>query len=112
MMSPNGTENHSTPLDALEELVEAFMGLSSELEWCTSEDISRKELLPIMRMCASGTLSPDQSLDVVLANVMVKKDETFAVMKQIVTRLNSQLSSYDLVSRTGDDSSNGIDDES
>ncbi len=91
--------SHSTTLDALEELVEVFVGLSNELEWATSEDISRKELLPIFAMCSSHTLSPEQALDVVMSNITVKKDETFAVMLQIVQRLNRQLSSYDLVKK-------------
>lgn len=92
-------QDHTTTLDALDELVEAFIGLSSELEWCTSEDISRKELLPIFRMCASGNLTPEQSLDVVMSNVMVKKDETFTVMRTIVTRLSRQLSEYTLIQK-------------
>jgi hypothetical protein len=91
--------DHTATLDALDELVEAFIGLSSELEWCTSEDISRKELLPIFRMCSQGSLSPEQALDVVMSNVMVKKDETFTVMRSIVSRLSRQLSEYSLVHR-------------
>lgn len=93
---------HTTTLDALEELVEVFIGLSSELEWATSEEISRKELTPIFTMCASGTLKPEQALDVVLSNMTVKRDETFSVMMKIVQRLNRQLSEYNLVRKTVD----------
>ncbi len=91
---------HTTTLDALEELVEVFVGLSNELEWATSEEISRKELTPIFAMCASGTLKPEQALDVVISNMTVKRDETFRVMLGIVQRLNRQLSEYDLVKKT------------
>ena len=86
-------------LDALDELVEVFMGLSHELDWSTSEDISRKELLPIFEMCANRTLSADQTLDVVISNITVKRDETFAVILKIVKRLNRQLADYTLVRR-------------
>ncbi len=88
---------HTMALDALEELVEVFSGLSNELEWATSDDVYRKELLPLFNMVASGTLSPSQGLDVVLSNVTVKRDETFAVMLRIVQRLNTQLAEYDMV---------------
>lgn len=84
-------------LDALDELVEVFVGLSHELDWSTSEDISRKELLPIFQMCCNKTLSPEQALDVVVSNIMVKRDETFAVLLKIVQRLNRQLGEYTLV---------------
>lgn len=87
----------TTTLDALEELVEVFMGLSGQLDWATSEDISRKELMPIFSMCANKKLSPEQALDVVISNMTVKRDETFTVMLQIVQRLNKQLSEYNLV---------------
>lgn len=87
----------SNTLDALDELVEVFVGLSNELEWSTSEDISRKELLPIFQMCYNHTLNPDQSLDVVMSNILVKRDETFAVLLKMVQRLNKQLSEYSLV---------------
>lgn len=90
-------QNPIATLDALDELVEVFVGLSNELEWSTSEDISRKELLPIFQMCSSGTLNPDQALDVVMSNILVKRDETFAVMLKMVQRLNRQLSEYNLV---------------
>lgn len=88
-------------LDALDELVEVFAGLSTELEWSTSEDIYRKELLPIFNLCASHTLNPEQTLDVVMSNILVKRGETFAVMLKIVKRLNRQLSEYDLVKKNG-----------
>jgi polyhydroxyalkanoate synthesis regulator phasin len=87
-------------LDALDELVEVFVGLSRELEWSTSEDISRKELLPIFVMCSRGTLNPEQALDVVMSNILVKRDETFAVLLKIVQRLNRQLSEYNLVRKS------------
>lgn len=90
-------QNTQATLDALEELVEVFVGLSGELEWATSEDISRKELMPIFQMCSRGTLNPDQALDVVMSNILVKRDETFAVLLKIVQRLNRQLSEYSLV---------------
>lgn len=86
-------------LDALDDLVEVFVGLSSELEWSTSEDISRKELLPIFMMCASHTLSPEQALDVVISNILVKRDETFAVLLKMVQRLNKELAQYNLISK-------------
>ena len=84
-------------LDALDELVEVFVGLSSELEWATSEDIYRKELLPILKMCSGHTLSPEQTLDVVCSNMIAKRDEIFAVMLKITKRLNKQLAEYTLV---------------
>ena len=90
----------SPTLDALDELVEIFLGLSNELEWSTSEDISRKELLPIFRMVASHTLSPEQGLDVCVSNILVKRDETFAILLRTVQRLNKQLSEYELVNKT------------
>lgn len=90
-------QNTNPTLDALDELVEVFVGLSNELDWATSEDIYRKELLPILKMCASHTLSPEQTLDVVCSNMMVKRDETFAVMLKITQRLNKQLAEYTLV---------------
>jgi hypothetical protein len=92
-------QNSTPSLDALDELVEVFVGLSNELEWATSEDIYRKELLPILKMCASHTLSPEQTLDVVCSNMAVKRDETFAVMLKIVQRLNRQLAEYNLVKK-------------
>ncbi len=92
---------HTNPtLDALDELVEVFVGLSNELEWATSEDISRKELLPIMEMCASGTLKPAQAVEVVCSNVKVKRDHLFEVMLGISKRLNKQLAGYDLVEKS------------
>ncbi len=96
---------NTTMLDALEELVEVFTGLSNELEWATSEDIYRKEMLPILTMVASHTLSPEQGLDVIMSNVTVKKDETFAVMLRIAQRLNRQLAEYNLVKK--EDATNG-----
>lgn len=86
-------------LDALDELVEVFVGLSGELDWATNADISRKELLPIFQLCCNGTLNPEQGLEVVMSNILVKRDETFAVMLKIVQRLNRQLGEYDLVRR-------------
>lgn len=90
---------HTTTLDALEELVEVFMGLSNELDWVLSEDISRKELLPILGMVSRHTLSAEQGLDVVMSNVTVKRDETLAIMLEIVQRLNRQLAEYNLVKK-------------
>jgi hypothetical protein len=90
-------QNTAHTLDALDELIEVFVGLSNELEWSTSEDISRKELLPIFQMCYNQTLSPDQALDVVMSNILVKRDETFGVLLKMVQRLNRQLSEYNLV---------------
>lgn len=90
----------ATPtLDALDELAEVFVGLSHELEWSTSEEISRKELLPILHMCRNKTLTPEQTLDVVVSLSTVKRNETFAVLLKIVQRLNTQLAEYTLVKK-------------
>ncbi|MCA1839908.1 MAG: hypothetical protein ABR585_12840 [Gemmatimonadaceae bacterium] len=98
------TQHTNPTLDALDELVEVFVGLSNELEWATSEDIYRKEFLPLLKMCAAHSLSPEQTLDVICANMIAKRDETFRVMLGITQRLNKQLAEYNLVRKAQADS--------
>lgn len=77
-----------THFQCILEMQEFFMGLdSTTVHWSNNQTITREELIPVFRRCASGELGMVQALDVFIDNMVCKRDYNLETIQDMVRRL-------------------------
>jgi hypothetical protein len=76
-------------------LEEFFMGLNSEADWATDQNITRKELYPLFVRVAVGKMDPAEGLQTFCDAISAKKDYYLELIRVLVVHLAEEIQGMD-----------------